>query len=147
MEGIKMRSVVVKEPCQLNIESRPVPVPGAHEVRVKIAFAGICGSDVHIYHGHNPFAKYPRVIGHEFYGIIDAVGEQVSPARIGERVAVDPVVSCGHCYPCSVGRPNVCTQLRVIGVHRDGDLATMPACRRKCPAHPRGYQRPSGNDG
>ncbi len=67
-----MRSVVVKEPGQLNIESRPVPVPGAHEVRVKIAFAGICGSDVHIYHGHNPFAKYPRVIGHEFYGIIDA---------------------------------------------------------------------------
>ncbi len=125
-----MRSVVVKEPGQLNIESRPVPVPGAHEVRVKIAFAGICGSDVHIYHGHNPFAKYPRVIGHEFYGIIDAVGEQVSPARIGERVAVDPVVSCGHCYPCSVGRPNVCTQLQVIGVHRDGgfsDYACVPA--------------------
>ncbi|PCQ12899.1 Zn-dependent oxidoreductase, partial [Klebsiella pneumoniae] len=101
-----MRSVVVKEPGQLNIESRPVPVPGAHEVRVKIAFAGICGSDVHIYHGHN-LREISRVIGHEFYGIIDAVGEQVSPARIGERVAVDPVVSCGHCYPCSVGRPNV----------------------------------------
>lgn len=106
-----MRSVVVKEPGQLNIESRPVPAPGAHEVRVKIAFAGICGSDVHIYQGHNPFAKYPRVIGHEFFGIIDAVGEQVSSARIGERVAVDPVVSCGHCYPCSVGRPNVCARL------------------------------------
>lgn len=86
-----MRSVVVKEPGQLNIESRPVPVPGAHEVRVKIAFAGICGSDVHIYHGHNPFAKYPRVIGHEFYGIIDAVGEQVSPARIGERARWTPL--------------------------------------------------------
>ena len=125
-----MRSVVVKEPGQLNIESRPVPAPGAHEVRVKIAFAGICGSDVHIYQGHNPFAKYPRVIGHEFFGIIDAVGEQISPARIGERVAVDPVVSCGHCYPCSVGRPNVCAQLQVIGVHRDGgfsDYACVPA--------------------
>ncbi|PDQ03008.1 Zn-dependent oxidoreductase [Klebsiella quasipneumoniae] len=125
-----MRSVVVKEPGQLNIETRPVPAPGAHEVRVKIAFAGICGSDVHIYQGHNPFAKYPRVIGHEFFGIIDAVGEQVSSARIGERVAVDPVVSCGHCYPCSVGRPNVCAQLQVIGVHRDGgfsDYACVPA--------------------
>ena len=125
-----MRSVIVKEPGQLNIASRPVPVPGSHEVRVKIAFAGICGSDVHIYQGHNPFAKYPRVIGHEFFGIVDAVGEQVSPARIGERVAVDPVVSCGHCYPCSVGRPNVCAQLQVIGVHRDGgfsDYACVPA--------------------
>ncbi|STU76727.1 putative dehydrogenase, NAD(P)-binding, starvation-sensing protein [Klebsiella pneumoniae] len=94
-----MRSVVVKEPGQLNIESRPVPVPGAHEVRVKIAFAGICGSDVHIYHGHNPFAKYPRVIGHEFYGIIDAVGEQgISgthrrACRGGPRCQLRPLLS------------------------------------------------------
>lgn len=125
-----MRSVVVKEPGQLIIDQRPVPAPAAHEVRVKIAFAGICGSDVHIYQGHNPFAKYPRVIGHEFFGIIDAVGEGVDAARIGQRVSVDPVVSCGHCYPCSVGRPNVCVQLQVIGVHRDGgfsDYACVPA--------------------
>ena len=73
-----MRSVVVKEPGQLNIESRPVPVPGAHEVRVKIAFAGICGSDVHIYHGHNPFAKYPRVIGHY-------------PTELLQTIATDPL--------------------------------------------------------
>lgn len=125
-----MRSVVVKEPGQLIIDQRPVPTPAAHEVRVKISFAGICGSDVHIYQGHNPFAKYPRVIGHEFFGIIDAVGESVDSARIGQRVSVDPVVSCGHCYPCSVGRPNVCVELQVIGVHRDGgfsDYACVPA--------------------
>ncbi|STT82228.1 putative dehydrogenase, NAD(P)-binding, starvation-sensing protein [Klebsiella pneumoniae] len=125
-----MRSVVVKEPGQLNIESRPVPVPGAHEVRVKIAFAGICGSDVHIYHGHNPFAKYPRVIGHEFYGIIDAVGEQVSPARIGERVAVDPRCQLRPLLSLLGRKADVCTQLQVIGVHRDGgfsDYACVPA--------------------
>lgn len=125
-----MRSVVVKEPGQLIIDQRPVPAPAEHEVRVKIAYAGICGSDVHIYEGHNPFAKYPRVIGHEFFGIIDAVGKSVDAARIGQRVSVDPVVSCGHCYPCSVGRPNVCVELQVIGVHRDGgfsDYACVPA--------------------
>ncbi|WP_420284682.1 Zn-dependent oxidoreductase [Serratia liquefaciens] len=125
-----MHSVVIEKPGQLVIQQRPLPQPTANEVRVKVKFAGICGSDVHIYHGHNPFARYPRVIGHEFFGVIDQVGSDVDPQRIGERVAVDPVVSCGHCYPCSIGRPNVCTELQVIGVHRDGgfsDYACAPA--------------------
>lgn len=125
-----MNSVVIQEPGKLVIEQRALPVPAAGEVRVRVSYAGICGSDVHIYHGHNPFAKYPRVIGHEFFGHIDSVGEGVDTARIGERVVIDPVVSCGHCYPCSVGRPNVCNELQVIGVHRDGgfsDYACAPA--------------------
>lgn len=125
-----MKSVVIEQPNQLNLAERPLPEPAAGEVRVNIKLAGICGSDSHIYRGHNPFARYPRVIGHEFYGLIDAVGEGVSPSRIGERVAVDPVISCGHCYPCSVGKPNVCTELVVLGVHRDGgfsEYAAVPA--------------------
>jgi L-gulonate 5-dehydrogenase len=133
----EMKSVVIEQPGQLVIQERPLPQPAATEVRVKVKFAGICGSDVHIYHGHNPFAKYPRVIGHEFFGVIDAVGSDVDPKRIGERVSVDPVVSCGHCYPCSVGRPNVCTQLQVIGVHRDGGFSDYTCA----PAH-NAYQIP-----
>ena len=125
-----MKSVVIKQPNELVIEERELPKPAKGEVRVKIKLAGICGSDSHIYRGHNPFAKYPRVIGHEFFGVIDAVGEDVDSSRIGERVSVDPVISCGHCYPCSVGRPNVCTSLTVLGVHRDGGFsqyATVPS--------------------
>ena len=125
-----MKSIVIQKPNELVIEERPVPTPAAGEVRVKIKLAGICGSDSHIYRGHNPFAKYPRVIGHEFFGVIDAVGEGVDEARLGERVSVDPVISCGHCYPCSVGKPNVCTSLVVLGVHRDGgfsEYAAVPA--------------------
>jgi len=125
-----MKSVVIERPGSLCIETRPLPLPAAGEVRVKVQYASICGSDVHIWHGHNPFARYPRVIGHEFFGRIDAVGEGVDSSRIGERVAVDPVVSCGDCYPCSVGRPNVCSELQVIGVHRDGgfsEYALAPA--------------------
>lgn len=125
-----MKSVVIQQPGELIIAEKPLPQPAAGEVRVKVAYAGICGSDVHIYHGHNPFAKYPRVIGHEFFGHIDAVGQGVESSRIGQRVVVDPVVSCGHCYPCSIGRPNVCSTLQVIGVHRDGgfsDTACVPA--------------------
>lgn len=125
-----MNSITVQQPEQMVIEDRPLPQPAPGEVRVKVKLAGICGSDSHIFHGHNPFAKYPRVIGHEFFGIIDAVGEGVTTSRIGERVSVDPVISCGHCYPCSVGKPNVCTSLVVLGVHRDGgfsEYAAVPA--------------------
>lgn len=125
-----MKSVVVEQPGRLVIQERVIPEPIAGEVRVKVKYAGICGSDVHIYHGHNPFAKYPRVIGHEFFGVIDAVGEGVDPARLGERVAVDPVTSSGDCYPMSIGRPNVSLALQVIGVHRDGgfsEYACAPA--------------------
>ena len=125
-----MKSIVIQKPNELVIEERSVPTPAAGEVRVKIKLAGICGSDSHIYRGHNPFAKYPRVIGHEFFGVIDAVGDGVDQARLGQRVSVDPVINCGHCYPCSVGKPNVCTSLVVLGVHRDGgfsEYAAVPA--------------------
>lgn len=125
-----MKSIVIQQPDELVIEERSLPQPDAGEVRVKVKLAGICGSDSHIYRGHNPFAKYPRVIGHEFFGVIDAVGEGVTDKAVGQRVSVDPVISCGHCYPCSVGKPNVCTSLVVLGVHRDGgfsEYAVVPA--------------------
>ena len=125
-----MKSITVQQPGSMVIETRPLPQPGRGEVRVKVRLAGICGSDSHIFHGHNPFAQYPRVIGHEFFGVIDDIGEGVDAARLGERVSVDPVISCGHCYPCSVGKPNVCTSLVVLGVHRDGgfsEYAAVPA--------------------
>lgn len=118
-----MKSIVIQQPNQLDIEQRPFPQPGENEVRVAIKNASICGSDLHIWRGDNPFAKYPRVIGHEFAGTIDAVGKGVDASRIGERVAIDPVVSCGECYPCLVGKPNVCKSLSVIGVHRDGGFS------------------------
>ncbi|MBJ3816185.1 Zn-dependent oxidoreductase [Shimwellia pseudoproteus] len=134
-----MKSIVIERPDTLRFAERAVPEPGRHEVRVKVRLAGICGSDSHIYRGHNPFARYPRVIGHEFLGIIDATGPEVDPARLGERVAVDPVISCGHCYPCQQQRPNVCTSLAVLGVHRDGgfsEYAVVPAANAwAIPAH------------
>ena len=118
-----MLSVVVEEPNRMAVKERPIPTAAAGEVRVRVRYAGICGSDVHILHGKNPFVVYPRVIGHEFVGRIDEVGEGVDRARIGELVAVDPVISCGHCRSCRAGRRNVCRNLQVIGVHRDGGFS------------------------
>lgn len=125
-----VKSVVIKEPNTLLIEERSVAEPAENQVQIKVRLAGICGSDNHIYRGHNPFAKYPRVIGHEFFGVIEQVGSGVDSQRIGERVSIDPVLSCGHCYPCSIGKPNVCETLEVLGVHTDGgftEYVNVPA--------------------
>lgn len=125
-----MTAVVVEKPHLLSIRPAPAEAPGTGEVLVRVRRAGICGSDLHIFHGTNPFAKYPRVIGHEFAGEIAAVGPGVAGFSLGDRVVVDPVVACGHCYPCRIGRPNVCANLEVMGVHRDGgfrDTVAVPA--------------------
>lgn len=118
-----MLSVVVDCPNQLNVREMPLPQPAAGEVRVRVRYAGICGSDLHIYRGHSRFVSYPRIIGHEFVGRVESVGAGVDPARIGERVAVDPVISCGACHACRIGRQNVCHHLAVLGVHRDGGFS------------------------
>lgn len=125
-----MIAISVERPHALAVVERDSAPPGHGEVLVRVRRAGICGSDVHILHGSNPFARYPRVIGHEFAGEIAAVGPGVSGFAEGDRVVVDPVVSCGTCYACRVGRPNVCANLEVFGVHRDGgfrDLVPVPA--------------------
>lgn len=126
-----MLSIIVDNPHSMALRKRPVPHPAPGEVRLRVRYAGICGSDLHIFHGKNPFAAYPRVIGHEFVGDIDAVGAGVGTHRIGERVVVDPVISCGECHACRIGRRNVCSRLQVIGVHRDGgfsEYTCVPAC-------------------
>jgi len=125
-----MVAVVVRAPGALEVTAESTPEPQAGEVVIRVRRAGICGSDLHILHGSNPFAIYPRVIGHEFAGVVTALGPGVTGLSEGDHVVVDPVVSCGHCYPCRIGRPNVCANLRVIGVHLDGgfrDFVAVPA--------------------
>jgi len=125
-----MLEILVRAPRALEIRQGAMPAPGPGEVVLRVSRGGICGSDIHILHGSNPFAVYPRVIGHEFAGRVTALGEGVSGLALGDHVVVDPVVSCGQCYPCRVGRSNVCASLEVMGVHRDGgfrDYVAVPA--------------------
>jgi L-gulonate 5-dehydrogenase len=125
-----MITVSVRQPNELSVAEVDPPRIGPDEVLVRVLRAGICGSDIHILHGSNPFAKYPRIIGHEFAGEIVELGTDVTGLATGDHVVVDPVVACGRCYPCRIGRPNVCANLEVIGVHRDGGFrgyAAVPA--------------------
>ncbi|SEK71033.1 Zn-dependent oxidoreductase [Halomonas daqiaonensis] len=115
-----MQAFQVSAPLDYTITEVEVPQAAPGEVLVRVSYAGICGSDMHIIHGDNAFVRFPRITGHEFAGTIEALGEGVEGLSIGDRVCIDPVVNCGECYPCRIGRPNVCTALQVIGVHRNG---------------------------
>jgi 2-desacetyl-2-hydroxyethyl bacteriochlorophyllide A dehydrogenase len=116
-----MKAARVISPRNLEICEVPMPeITNGEEVLIKVKAAGICGSDIHIYHGTSPVATYPRIIGHEVVGEIVQVGKNVEKFTAGDHVIVDPVIGCGECYPCSIGRPNVCSYLKVRGVHVDG---------------------------
>lgn len=127
-----MKAATVISPKNLKICEVPLPeVTRADEVLIKVKAAGICGSDIHIYNGTNPVATYPRVIGHEFAGEVIETGTAITDLSPGDHVVVDPVISCGHCYPCSIGRPNVCSHLQVLGVHVDGGYREYVVVPRK----------------
>ncbi len=118
-----MNVIEVTKPGEINITQREMPTISKGEALIKVKATGICGSDIHIYHGQNPFATYPRVIGHEVVGEIVEIAENVNNVKVGDRVILEPIEYCGTCYACKNGRPNVCKELKVRGVHKDGGFA------------------------
>lgn len=120
-----MKRAVTIGPGQIEFRGDfPEPRAGPGEVVVAVESVGICGSDMHVWTGHHPYFRYPGVQGHEFGGRIVALGDGVADSGlIGERVAVEPLFSCGSCIACRRGRQNCCVRLRVMGSHVDGALA------------------------
>ncbi|GAB2175014.1 zinc-binding alcohol dehydrogenase family protein [Dongia sp. agr-C8] len=116
-----MQAVVCRQPGQIALEERPEPVRGAAEVLVGVRRIGICGTDYHIYEGSHPFLKYPRVIGHEFSGVV-IEASPASSLKTGDTVVVNPYVACGSCIACRNGKPNCCVAISVLGVHKDGGM-------------------------
>ncbi|TCK92745.1 L-gulonate 5-dehydrogenase [Natranaerovirga hydrolytica] len=116
-----MKAVITNKPHELEIIEMEKPIiEEKTDVLIKVKAAGICGSDVHIYHGTNAVATYPRVLGHEIVGEVEEVGENVTKVKKGDRVIIDQVINCGECYACKKGRGNVCKDLKVRGVHVHG---------------------------
>lgn len=121
-----MRAIVFAEPKSWSLEDVPDPVPGPREVLVRVEAVGICGTDIHVLDGEFAPTRYPIIPGHESSGIVEAVGEQVSEVSVGDRVSVDPTLTCGECAYCSVGRSNLCEQWNGAGVARtDGATAEL----------------------
>ncbi|MHA1819957.1 MAG: zinc-dependent alcohol dehydrogenase [Promethearchaeota archaeon] len=118
-----MRRVVLDKPLNAIIEEVPIPKPGPDEIVMKIAYCGICGSDLHAYEGKHPFIPLPATPGHEFSGWVYEVGENVKDFKVGDRVTAEPNLNCGKCYNCKIGRYNICENLRVMGCQGDGAMA------------------------
>lgn len=115
----------------LRLMETPIPTPAPGEVLVKIAAAGICGTDRHLTQGEFPCTP-PVTLGHEFSGYITDIGDSVTTHQIDDLITCDPNIACGTCPQCLSGRVNLCQNLNAIGIHRDGgfaDYASIPAHR------------------
>lgn len=111
-------------PGTFEIQDRPAPTVPDGWVLLDICSVGICGTDYHILEGKHPFLNYPRVIGHELSA---RVARDTADWSKGDLVVVNPYLSCGTCRACARGKPNACMKIEVLGVHRDGGLATQLA--------------------
>lgn len=118
-----MTAAQIVSPNVSRILETEVPTPGPNEVLIEVARAGICGTDIHIWHGDYELAKLPVIPGHEFAGTVAAVGENVTRYRVGDRVTADPNVPCLTCPECQRNAFNQCHDLTALGVTTNGAFA------------------------
>ena len=115
-----MLKQIMTKPGEIIFEEVPVPEVKADQVLVKIMNIGICGSDIHVYHGEHPFTSYPVTQGHEVSGEIVELGADVKEFYVGQRITIEPQYYCGQCHPCRHGKYNLCEELKVMGFQAPG---------------------------
>lgn len=115
-----MKQANLIEAGRFEINEVPVPEVGANQVLIEVKSVGICGSDIHAFHGKHPFVHAPIVMGHEACGVVVKLGSEVSKFKPGDRVVLRPQKVCGKCHPCRHGRYNICQSLEVLGCQCTG---------------------------
>lgn len=115
-----MLQQVMTAPGEIEFREVAIPEIKDNQVKIKIRKIGICGSDIHVYHGKHPFTTYPVTQGHEVSGEIVELGKEVKDLRIGQKVTIQPQVVCGKCHPCRHGKYNLCEELKVMGFQTTG---------------------------
>jgi L-iditol 2-dehydrogenase len=108
------------EPGKIEFRDVDKPTVGDAQVLIQVKRIGVCGSDIHVFHGLHPYTSYPVVQGHEVSGVIAKVGSQVEGLATGDKVTFTPQVTCGECYPCTHGMYHICETLKVMGFQTDG---------------------------
>lgn len=140
-----MRAYVIHGPGDLRLDERPEYALGAHQVRLALAYGGICGSDLHYFaagRAGNSVLRDPMVLGHELSGRVVEIGSAVTDLAVGTPVAINPALSCGDCRMCRAGRTNLCFSMRYLGSaawrpHTQGGFAERPVFdRSQCVALP-----------
>ena len=119
-----MKAAVLENWFDLQLKDIPIPVPGKDEALIKVIRAGVCGSDITVYKGKHMTATVPTVLSHEILGRIESLPEGYDgPFTVGQRVLMNPIISCGKCAACRRGLPHVCENLKLLGIHVDGGFA------------------------
>ncbi len=115
-----MKQAVMVAPGQIEFRQIEQPKPLSHEILIEIKRIGVCGSDIHVYHGRHPYTNYPIVQGHEVSGLIAEIGTDVTGFKKGEQVVFMPQIFCGTCFPCRNHMEHICDHLKVMGFQSDG---------------------------
>ena len=115
-----MIQALMTKPGEIIYREVDIAAVGSDQIKVKIKRIGVCGSDIHVYHGKHPFTSYPVVQGHEVSAEVVAVGRNVTDFKPGDKVTIQPQVVCGKCYPCTHGMYNDCEVLKVMGFQTTG---------------------------
>ena len=126
-----MKAFVIQKPLNAGVYEVDKPVPKADEALVKVKAAGFCGTDIHTFKGEHP-TKYPVIPGHEFAGIVEACGEQVTRFHPGDRVVADPNIFCENCPACKSNHQIHCENIQVIGNTRNGAFAEYVTVPERC---------------
>ncbi|MSQ31013.1 MAG: hypothetical protein EXR64_03160 [Dehalococcoidia bacterium] len=117
-----MRATIFHAPGNVTVEDRPAPTAGPGAIRLRIAAASLCASDVRVYRGEK-YAAAGVIPGHEVAGVVDQVGDGVEGIRVGQRVIICPIVACNRCRYCLLGRRNRCEKRLTLGYDMDGGFA------------------------
>ena len=125
-----MKALVYTAPLRVEMQDLPEPPMKANECRVRVRAAGVCGSDLDGFLGHSKKRVPPLVLGHEFSGEIVETGGDISDLKVGDPVAVYPLLACGHCVYCRSERHQICPNRKVYGLDLHGALADANCCRR-----------------
>ncbi|WP_123608514.1 zinc-dependent alcohol dehydrogenase [Mobilisporobacter senegalensis] len=115
-----MLQEIMAAPYEIQFKEIPIPKVEPGQVLVRIKRIGVCGSDIHVYHGKHPYVTYPLTQGHEVSGEVVSLSEEVTGLVIGQKVTIEPQVYCNHCYPCTHGKYNLCENLQVMGFQTVG---------------------------
>ena len=125
-----MLQITLDQPGKFSAAEASEPKPAPGEALVRVHRIGVCGTDLHAFAGKQPFFTYPRILGHELGVEVIDPGSEPHGLKVGDRCSVEPYINCGRCIACRRGKPNCCTDLKVMGVHIDGGmrpLLTLPA--------------------
>lgn len=121
-----MRAIVFAGPGRFSLEEVPDPVPGPRDVVVRVEAVGLCGTDLHVLEGEFEPTVFPIIPGHETSGVVESVGSEVTQVAVGDRVSVDPTLTCGECSFCTNGHANLCEDWNGSGVARtNGSTAEL----------------------